>query len=126
VHANLQLSLPALDGDQIQALTAAEAVVPLRLSSEEIARDVAIQPVLGAEKPTWRVRWNGGAPAGDLFAEAQDLFFLETKREGDDFLVTLTDHPKDKALPDQPVRFTLTGSHPVEFALHLDGRAATP
>jgi hypothetical protein len=72
------------------------------------------------------VRWNGGAPAGDLFAEAQDLFFLETKREGDDFLVTLTDHPKDKALPDQPVRFTLTGSHPVEFALHLDARAATP
>jgi hypothetical protein len=30
------------------------------------------------------------------------------------------------AVPDQPVRFTITGPEPVDFALHLDGRAATP
>jgi ureidoglycolate hydrolase len=61
-----------------------------------------------------------------LFAEAQDLFFVETKRSGDDFLVIVADHPKEKPVPDQPVRFTLTGPQPVEFALHLDGSGTKP
>jgi DsbC/DsbD-like thiol-disulfide interchange protein len=125
VHATLDLPLPPRDGGQIQAIAAAEAAVPRQLSREEIARDVAIQPVPHADKPTWRLRWSGSHPE-DLFAESQDLFFIETKRDGEDFLVILTDHPKDAAFPDQPVRFTLTGARPVEFALHLDARAATP
>jgi DsbC/DsbD-like thiol-disulfide interchange protein len=126
VRAKLQLVLPARDGEHMQALAAAQAAVPRQLLPQEIARDVAIQPVLRADKPTWRLAWRGGTASGDLFAEAQDLFFVETKRDGEDFLVTVTDHPKEAALPDQPVRFTLTGPQPVEFALHLDASAATP
>jgi DsbC/DsbD-like thiol-disulfide interchange protein len=126
VHAELQLHLPAVDGEQSQALAAAEAAVPRQLSSEEIARDVVIARVPRVDKPTWRLRWRGGGIAGDLFAEAQDLFFIDTKREGEDFLAIVSDHPKDAGLPDQPVRFTLTKPEPVEFALHLDASAATP
>jgi DsbC/DsbD-like thiol-disulfide interchange protein len=126
VHAELQLHLPAKDGEQSQALAAAEAAVPRQLSSEEIARDVVIVRVPSADKPTWRLRWRGGGTPGDVFAEAQDLFFIETKREGEDFLAIVTDHPKDAGFPDQPVRFTLTKPEPVEFALHLDASAATP
>ncbi|MEA2841128.1 MAG: hypothetical protein QOF41_2458 [Methylobacteriaceae bacterium] len=125
VHATLELPLPPRDGGQTKAIAAAEAAVPRQLSLEEIARNIAMQPVPDADKPTWRLRWRGSRP-DDLFAETRDLFFIETKRDGDDFLVTLTDHPREAAFPDQPVRFTLTGRQPVEFALHLDARAATP
>jgi hypothetical protein len=100
-------------------------MVPRQLSAEETAREVAIAPVAVAEKPTWRLAWRGPA-AADLFAEPPDLFFVETKREGDDFLVTIAEHPKDRAVPAEPVRFTLTGQQPVEFALHLDASAARP
>ena len=125
VHASLQLSVPAKDASETSALAAAEAAVPRRLSAEETARNVAITPVAGADKPTWRLAWRG-APASDLFAEPPDLFFIETKGESGDFLVTLAEHPKDKALPDGPVRFTLTGAQPVEFSLHLDAGATRP
>jgi DsbC/DsbD-like thiol-disulfide interchange protein len=126
VHASLQIGLPANEGSQTPALAAAEATVPRQLSAEETAHDVAVTPVTGAEKPTWRLAWRGAAPAQDLFAEPPDLFFVETKRDGDDFLVTIAEHPKDRAVPGEPVRFTLTGQQPVEFALHLDAGAATP
>jgi len=126
VRASLQLALPAKDADQAGALAAAEAAVPRPLSPEEIAREVAIAPVPGAEKPSWRLVWRGSTPAQDLFAEAPELYFLETRREGEAFLITLAEHPKDRSLPDQPVRFTLTGARPVEFALHLDAGAPKP
>jgi DsbC/DsbD-like thiol-disulfide interchange protein len=125
VHASLQIGLPANEASQTPALAAAEATVPRQLSAAEIAREVAIAPVAGAEKPTWRLAWHGPA-AADLFAEPPDVFFVETKRDGDDFLVTIAEHPKDRAVPGEPVRFTLTGQEPVEFALHLDASAARP
>ncbi|MBV9065114.1 MAG: hypothetical protein JO004_05030 [Methylobacteriaceae bacterium] len=124
VHARLELPLPAKDASETPALAAAEAMVPRQLSAEEIARDVMIAPVAG-DKPAWRLTWRG-PPARDLFAEPPDLFFIETKRAADGFLITLAEHPKDAALPEQPVRFTLTGAKPVEFALHLDASAAKP
>jgi DsbC/DsbD-like thiol-disulfide interchange protein len=125
VHARLQLGLPAKDADEAPALAAAEAKVPRQLSADEIARQVAIAPLAGADRPTWRLTWRG-APAQDLFAEPPDLFFAETKRSGDDFLVTVADHPKELSVPREPVRFTLTGAQPIEFALHLDANGATP
>jgi DsbC/DsbD-like thiol-disulfide interchange protein len=125
VHARLQLTLPARDASETPAIAAAEARVPRQLSAEETASDVAITSVARTEKPTWRLAWRG-PPAGDLFAEAPDLFFIETKRSGDDFLITIAEHPKDASLADIPVRFTLTGPQPIEFVLHLDASAATP
>ncbi|MBV8850447.1 MAG: hypothetical protein JOZ16_12785 [Methylobacteriaceae bacterium] len=125
VHASLQLRVPGGNASETQTLAAAEARVPRRLSDAETARDVAITPVAGGDKPTWRLHWRG-TPAADLFAEPPDLFFIETKREGDDFLVTLAEHPKDASLPSVPVRFTLTGPQSVEFALHLDAEATKP
>jgi hypothetical protein len=121
----LQLAVPARDANETPAIAAAEARVPRQLSAEETASDVAITPVAGADKPSWRLGWRGPS-AGDLFAEPPDLFFIQTKREGDDFIVTIADHPKDASLADIPVRFTLTGPQPIEFVLHLDAGAATP
>jgi DsbC/DsbD-like thiol-disulfide interchange protein len=125
VRASLQLTLPAKETNESQAIAAAEARVPQQLSAEEAARQVAVTPVAGADKPTWRLAWRG-TPALDLFAEPPDLFFIETKRSGDGFLVTLAEHPKDAPLADLPIRFTLTGPQPVEFTLHLDASAARP
>jgi DsbC/DsbD-like thiol-disulfide interchange protein len=125
VHASLQLTLPARDARETPAIAAAEARVPRQLSAEETASDVAITPVPGTDKPTWRLGWRG-PPAGDLFAEPPDLFFIETKRSGDDFLITIAEHPKDASLADIPVRFTLTAPQPIEFVLHLDASAARP
>lgn len=122
VHASLQLSMPASDNSETQKLAAAEASVPRQLSAQDLARLVEIAPAPG-DKPTWRLKWRG-APATDLFAEGPDLFFIETKRAGDGFIVRIADHPKNLLLPDQPVRFTLTGMQPVEFALRLDGSGA--
>jgi DsbC/DsbD-like thiol-disulfide interchange protein len=125
VHASLQLAVPARDANETPAIAAAEARVPRQLSAEETASDVAITPVAGADKPSWRLGWRG-PPAGDLFAEPPDLFFIETKRAGDDFLITIAEHPKDASPADMPVRFTLTGPQPIEFVLHLDASAARP
>jgi DsbC/DsbD-like thiol-disulfide interchange protein len=125
VHASLRLGLPAKDTSETPAITAAESRVPRRLSAQEIARDVAIIPLAGSDKPTWRLHWRG-PPVADLFAEPPDLFFMETKRDGEDFLVAMAEHPKDAPASDVPVRFTLTGASPVEFALHLDADAARP
>ena len=119
VHASLRLTLPPKRGTATEALAAAEAAVPRRLSQEETARLVQITPI-SADTPTWRLTWRGG-PASDLFAEGPDLFYIETKRSGDAFLVSIAEHPKGLPIPDQPVRFTLTGEQPAEFALHLDG-----
>jgi DsbC/DsbD-like thiol-disulfide interchange protein len=125
VHARLELDVPAKEASEIQALAAAEAMVPRQLSAEDTARDIAITTVTGADKPTWRLHWRG-PPAADLFAEAPDLFFMETRRHGEDFLVTMAEHPKNASLSDVPVRFTLTGAEPVEFAMHLDASATKP
>lgn len=125
-RATLQLQVPASDGERSAALAAAEASVPKKLSAEDVARDVRMVPEPSAAKPTWRLSWHGAIPVRDLFAEAPDLFFIETRRVGDDFLVVLADHPKDRTVPQEPVLFTLTGPEPVEFALHLDGKAASP
>src|SRR3954447_18626862 len=76
VHASLQLALPAKDTSEAPALAASESRVPRRLSAEETARDVALMPVSGGEKPTWRLAWRGATPAQDLFAEPPELFYL--------------------------------------------------
>jgi DsbC/DsbD-like thiol-disulfide interchange protein len=122
VHASLQLTVPSTGNSETQKLAAAEASVPQPLSAQDVAQLVEIAPAPG-DKPTWRLKWRG-APATDLFAEGPDLFFIETKRAGDGFTVRIADHPKDLSIPDRPVRFTLTGTRPVEFALHLDGNGA--
>jgi DsbC/DsbD-like thiol-disulfide interchange protein len=125
VHARLQLGLPAKEPSDAQALAAAEALVPRQLSAEETTRDVTITSVAGSDKPTWRLHWRG-PPAADLFAEPPDLFFMETRRDGEDFLVSIAEYSKDAALFHVPVRFTLTGPQPVEFALHLDAGPTRP
>jgi DsbC/DsbD-like thiol-disulfide interchange protein len=126
VRATLQLNVPAINREQAQSIASAEAAVPHKLAAAEVARDVRIVPVAGAAKPTWRLTWRGASAAQDLFAEAPDLFFFETRRVGDDFLIVLADHPKGRLMPAEPVRFTVTGPQPVEFAAHLDGGAASP
>ena len=74
--------------------------------------------VSGRNKPTWQItveRPRG--PWRDLFVEAPEGWFFETRRSGDGFEIAATEQPKDaRGLP--PVRLTLTG--PRDFEVKLD------
>ena len=74
--------------------------------------------VTGRDKPTWQLtieRPRG--PWRDLFVEAPEGWFFETRRSGDGFEIAATEQPKEaRGLP--PVRLTLTG--PRDFEVKLD------
>jgi DsbC/DsbD-like thiol-disulfide interchange protein len=74
--------------------------------------------VTGRDKPTWQLtieRPRG--PWRDLFVEAPEGWFFETRRSGDGFEITAAEQPKEaRGLP--PVRLTLTG--PRDFEVKLD------
>ncbi|MDB5642944.1 MAG: hypothetical protein JWN07_2261 [Hyphomicrobiales bacterium] len=76
------------------------------------------RPVAGRDKPTWRLtveRPRG--PWRDLFVEAPEGWFFETRPAGEGFEIVAAEQPKDaKATP--PVRVTLTG--PRDFEVKLD------
>ena len=86
-----------------------------------------LTPVAGAAKPTWRVGRPFAPPAdGDLFAEGPEGSFLDTKRDGDGFLVTLAQPPLDLKAP-LDIRLTRVapdGAHDV--ALRLDAAPTKP
>ena len=83
--------------------------------------------VAGAAKPTWRLDKSFAPTAvGDLFAEGPDGSFLETKRDGDGFLVVLAQPPLD---PRAPLEIRLTRVTPdgaQDASLRLDAAPAKP
>jgi DsbC/DsbD-like thiol-disulfide interchange protein len=79
---------------------------------------VAARPVSGRDKPTWRItieRPRG--PWRDLFVEAPEGWFFETKRERDGFEVTAAEQPPGAAAPS--VTLTLTGPRDYEVKIDL-------
>ncbi len=114
--ATVSLDLPvaetaaAPDDAEGVAITRAEASVPRRLSKLERDAMVAITPVAGAKPPTWRVVVHG-EPAHDLFAEAGDGWYFETKQaeEPGAFVIVQAEKPTNSGDEAVPVTLTLTG-----------------
>ncbi len=112
-RADLALDLPATATDD--ALTAqAERMVPRVVSADQA---VAISTVGAGE---WRIRPR--MDAQDLFVEAPEGYFAETKREADGaYLMKILERPKDGAATAAPFRFTLAAAGgAVEFSVKLD------
>lgn len=126
VTADIQLPLSARPEEgasipQQASIAAAEARVPLRLTPAERDAKVAVKRDEQAEKPTWRMNLREGAGATaraadepesaklDLFAEAPEGWYFETKK-GDrpnEFLIVEVERPKLDSASAVPVTLTL-------------------
>jgi DsbC/DsbD-like thiol-disulfide interchange protein len=103
------------------AIAAAEAAVPLRLTSEQRDAKVAITRDETAPTPTWRLSPLGGG-VQDLFAEAPPGWYFETRKSSrpDEFLIVEVEKPRTGSAP-VPVILTLRNEQQsYEFAVNLD------
>jgi len=127
VKASLELTLPAAADDNAGSdIAKAEALVPRILSPNQIAADISVTREAGA-KPTWLITWKGKEPSSDLFAEAPDGWFFETKTADapNQYRLTAEDLPANQVSTE--VTLTLTGPQQnFEFKLPLDLAAASP
>lgn len=131
--SHVEMSLPPAHGNsQDAAIAAAEARVPRRLSEDEIARKLTLTPeknsgTSASAALSWRLAWKDAAPATDLFAEAPEGWYFETKKTAlaNEFRIVAVETPtKDGAAP-VPVTLTLTGPQQnFEFTLPLDAAPA--
>ncbi len=124
VQARLRAELPP--GPQTSAPGALPVVqaldqVPRRLDAAQARAiaSVASAAAAGGDKQ-WRLRILQGE-ARDVFVEAPEGFYFESKPAGEKgaFLLTLVEHPPKKTAPDRPIRVTVSGPQPVEFDLSL-------
>jgi DsbC/DsbD-like thiol-disulfide interchange protein len=104
------------------AIAAAEAAVPLRLTPEQRDAKVAITRNETAPMPTWRLSPRGGG-VQDLFAEAPQGWYFETRESGrpDEFLIVEVKKPRTDSRAPVPVTLTLKNEQQsYEFAVDLD------
>jgi len=112
-HADLRLDLPPR-AEASPEVAAALAQVPRPLTAEETKAFAALQR---APEQNWRLTLT--APARELFVEAPNGFFVESRGAGKNFVLAVTGHPADRDVPSEPLRLTATGEKPVEFFLSL-------
>ncbi|MGH6847297.1 MAG: protein-disulfide reductase DsbD domain-containing protein [Methylocella sp.] len=113
-------------GPDAPAIAAAEAAVPLRLTSKQRDAKVAITRDETAPTPTWRLAPRG-AGAQDLFAEAPPGWYFETRKSGlpNEFLIVEVEKPRTGSRAPVPVILTLRNERQsYEFAIDLDAAAA--
>lgn len=126
MHAEAQLDLQPAGGSGADSavVAAARAAVPKPMDASAAA---SLAPVAGADKPTWIVTPKAGG-ATDLFAEAPDGYFAETKRGPNGaFRLALVEAPKGAPTPKTPIRLTMpTATGAIEFSVRLDGGRASP
>ncbi|MGH6869047.1 MAG: protein-disulfide reductase DsbD domain-containing protein [Methylocella sp.] len=104
------------------AIAAAEATVPLRLTPAQRDAKVAITRDETAPTPTWRLSPRGGS-AQDLFAEAPQGWYFETRKSGrpNEFLIVEVEKPRTGNRASLPVTLTLRNKkQSYEFAVDLD------
>lgn len=65
-----------IDGGKVAAALLA---VPIPMTPAE-QKHLSIKPIAGAAKPSWTLVWSGAAPVEDIFADAPEGFYFETKR----------------------------------------------
>jgi len=126
--AEMQIRLAPSDGPgpQEAVLAKAEAKLPRPLSGEEANGKFALTRVPSQAAVLWRLTWLG-SPATDLFVEAPEGWYFETKKTGqpNEFLIEQVQAKEGAALP--PLTLTLTGPQvSFEFPLSLDSNSAKP
>ncbi len=123
-EARLELAPDGEPGPDAPAVEAARAAIPTRVSQDQAA---TITPVAGANKPSWRVMPKTH-DASDLFAEAPDNYFFDTRRIADgSFELTLAERPANATAQPVPVRLTLARpGGGVDFTVSLDAGGRTP
>ena len=104
------------------AIAAAEAAVPLRLTPEQRDAKVAITRDETAPAPAWRLSLRGGG-VQDLFAEAPPGWYFETRKSGrpNEFLIVEVEKPRTGSRAPVPVTLTLRNEQQsYEFVVDLD------
>ncbi len=87
-RADLSLALPQTGASpHAAAIVEAERLVPRKLTAAEAKKRFVLKRTGG--EAAWRLRYAGPGKARDVFAEAPEPLFLESKRAGDDFELTL-------------------------------------
>jgi DsbC/DsbD-like thiol-disulfide interchange protein len=102
---------PSPSGDaEAAAIARAEAEVPRPLSERERDAKVSITAMTGASPPSWRVVVHED-PARDLFAEAPDGWYFETRKadQPGTFMIVQAEAPAASGDAPVPVTLTLTG-----------------
>jgi DsbC/DsbD-like thiol-disulfide interchange protein len=96
-RAELSLDLPQAGASpHAAAIAEAEKRVPVRIGAAEAKKRLSFKKD-GAEA-SWRLTYAGPGKARDVFAEVPDPLFVESKREGADFSLTLfSTGPKPKS-----------------------------
>jgi len=126
VKAISEIALPAADDSAKTEIRKAEALVPQSLSADRITADISVTREAGA-KPTWQLVWKGKEPSSDLFAEAPEGWFFETKPgpQPNHYRLIAVDVPSGQTQTE--VTLTLTGPQQnFEFKLPLNLAAASP
>jgi len=109
-------------GADASAINAADALVPVRLSSEERNAKIIITRDVTARLPTWRLSLRKGA-AQDLFAEAPGGWYFDTKPAGqpNEFAIVEVERPREGGGKRPSVTLTLKNEPAsYEFAVDLD------
>lgn len=114
LHASLSLKLPPR-AEASPEVAAALAQVPRKLEAEEAGAFATLSRT--PDNKRWLLSL--AAPARDLLVESPAGFFVESRRDGDNFVLDVTGHPADRTVPRGPLRLTATGDNPVEFSLSL-------
>lgn len=124
--AQLALALPMAGASPFAAaVDAAEALVPKKLGEDEARRLVAVTGGKN-DDATWNLRYLGSDRAIDIFAEAPEPLFLESKRGAGDNafelrLVSSCCRSGDKQSEAVPARVTIqTESGALEAPLRLE------
>ncbi len=86
--ATLALALPQSGASPFaSAIAAAEKRVPVRIGAEEARKRLVLKKPNA--DPSWRLSVAGPDKPADVFAEAADPLFVESRRDGDNFTLTL-------------------------------------
>ena len=110
-------------------IAAAVRALPKALAENEAVALLSIKPAGGGEKPQWSLAFPTEAGISDVFAEGAEGFSFETgpATATGGFMLVLTGHPKDAALPGIALRLTAVGSKGAfEISTHLDAGPAKP
>jgi DsbC/DsbD-like thiol-disulfide interchange protein len=85
-RADLSLLLPQAGASPFaEAIAAAEKRVPAKIGAADARKRLALKKAGDG----WRLSIAGPGKAQDVFAEVQDPLFIESKREGKDFSLTI-------------------------------------
>jgi DsbC/DsbD-like thiol-disulfide interchange protein len=107
------------------AVTAADALVPIRLSSQERDAKTAVTREAMALLPTWRFSARDGT-AQDLFAEAPPGWYFDTRSAGrpNEFLIVEAERPREGMRRPEVILTLKNEQQSYEFAVDLDASPA--